>query len=129
MEAGKDFLSDKPGITTLEQLAEVRETIEKTNKIYAIMYSERLEVKAAVYAGELPVHQKGARVSEGDSDHQHRSRTRSISQGRRLGGRRDGSRQQRGSTTMFSTAAFCAILDRISWTSSCSIRDQSRLTW
>lgn len=58
MEAGKDFLSDKPGITTLEQLAEVRKTIEKTHKIYAIMYSERLEVKAAVYAGELV--QKGA---------------------------------------------------------------------
>jgi hypothetical protein len=51
MEAGKDFLSDKPGITTLEQLADVRKTIEKTKKIYAIMYSERLEVKAAVYAG------------------------------------------------------------------------------
>jgi predicted dehydrogenase len=58
MEAGKDFLSDKPGITTLEQLAEVRKTIEKTKKIYAVMYSERLEVKAAVYAGELV--QKGA---------------------------------------------------------------------
>jgi len=58
MEAGKDFLSDKPGITTLEQLADVRRTIAKTKKIYAIMYSERLEVKAAVYAGELV--QKGA---------------------------------------------------------------------
>jgi predicted dehydrogenase len=58
MEAGKDFLSDKPGITTLQQLAQVRATIAKTNKIYAIMYSERLEVKAAVFAGELV--QKGA---------------------------------------------------------------------
>ncbi len=58
MEAGKDFLSDKPGITTLEQLAQVRKTIAATKKIYAIMYSERLEVKAAVYAGELV--QKGA---------------------------------------------------------------------
>ena len=53
MRAGKDFLSDKPGITTLEQLAEVRKTIAATHKIYAIMYSERLEVKAAVKAGEL----------------------------------------------------------------------------
>src|SRR5271167_2855398 len=58
MKHGKDFLSDKPGITTLEDLAAVRKTIAKTNKIYAIMYSERLEVKAAVYAGELV--QKGA---------------------------------------------------------------------
>ncbi len=53
MKAGKDFLSDKPGITTLEQLAEVRQTITATGRIYAIMYSERLEVKAAVKAGEL----------------------------------------------------------------------------
>src|SRR5579872_6486936 len=53
MRHGKDYLSDKPGITTLEQLAEVRKTIADTKRIYAIMYSERLEVKAAVYAGEL----------------------------------------------------------------------------
>jgi predicted dehydrogenase len=53
MRHGKDYLSDKPGITTLEQLAEVRKTIAETKKIYAIMYSERLEVKAAVYAGQL----------------------------------------------------------------------------
>jgi predicted dehydrogenase len=53
MKHGKDFLSDKPGITTLEQLAEVRKTIAETKRIYAIMYSERLEVKAAVYAGTL----------------------------------------------------------------------------
>jgi predicted dehydrogenase len=53
MKAGKDFLSDKPGITTLEQLQDVRQTIASTGRIYAIMYSERLEVKAAVKAGEL----------------------------------------------------------------------------
>ncbi len=53
MKLGKDYLSDKPGITTLEQLAEVRKTIAETHRIYGIMYSERLEVKAAVKAGEL----------------------------------------------------------------------------
>lgn len=53
MKRGKDFLSDKPGATTLEQLAEVRRTIAETKRIYAIMYSERLEVKGAVKAGEL----------------------------------------------------------------------------
>jgi predicted dehydrogenase len=53
MEHGKDYLSDKPGITTLEQLAAVRRTIAETHRIYGIMYSERLEVKAAVKAGEL----------------------------------------------------------------------------
>lgn len=53
MKHGKDYLSDKPGITTLEQLAEVRKTIAETKRIYGILYSERLEVKAAVYAGQL----------------------------------------------------------------------------
>ena len=53
MHHGKDFLSDKPGITTLDDLAKVRRTIAETGRIYGILYSERLEVKAAVYAGEL----------------------------------------------------------------------------
>ncbi len=53
MKHGKDFLSDKPGITTLDQLAEVRKTIAESKRIYGIMYSERLEVKGAVKAGEL----------------------------------------------------------------------------
>jgi len=53
MKAGKDFLADKPGITTLDDLALVRKTIAETGRIYAILYSERLEVRAAVYAGEL----------------------------------------------------------------------------
>jgi len=53
MEHGKDYLSDKPGVTTLEQLAVVRRTIAATHRIYGILYSERLEVKAAVKAGEL----------------------------------------------------------------------------
>ena len=53
MRAGKDFLSDKPGITTLDDLAGVRKTIGETGRIFAILYSERLEVRAAVHAGEL----------------------------------------------------------------------------
>jgi predicted dehydrogenase len=53
MKHGKDFLSDKPGCTTLEQLSDLRKTIAETKRIYGILYSERLEVKAAVYAGEL----------------------------------------------------------------------------
>jgi len=53
MKAGKDYLADKPGITTLAQLAEVRKTIKSTGRKFAIMYSERLEVRSAVYAGEL----------------------------------------------------------------------------
>jgi predicted dehydrogenase len=53
MKHGKDYLSDKPAITTLEQLAVVRKTIAETKRIFGIMYGERLEVKAAVKAGEL----------------------------------------------------------------------------
>ena len=53
MKAGKDYLSDKPGITTLEQLAAVRKAVKETKRKFAIMYSERLEVRSAVYAGDL----------------------------------------------------------------------------
>jgi predicted dehydrogenase len=58
MKAGKDYLGDKPAITSLEQLAEVRNTIKATKRIFAIMYSERLEVRSAVHAGQLA--QQGA---------------------------------------------------------------------
>jgi predicted dehydrogenase len=53
MKHGKDFMVDKPGITTLEQLAEVRRVQAETKRIYSIMYSERLENRATVRAGEL----------------------------------------------------------------------------
>lgn len=53
MKAGKDYLGDKPAITTLKQLADVRATIRATGRKFAIMYSERLEVPAAIKAGEL----------------------------------------------------------------------------
>jgi predicted dehydrogenase len=53
MQHGKDYMVDKPGITTLEQLAEVRRVQADTRRIYSIMYSERLENRATVRAGEL----------------------------------------------------------------------------
>jgi predicted dehydrogenase len=53
MQRGKDFLVDKPGITTLAQLAEVRRVQAATKRIYSIMYSERLENGATVRAGEF----------------------------------------------------------------------------
>jgi predicted dehydrogenase len=53
MRAGKDYMADKPGITTLEQLAEVRKVQAATRRIYSIMYSERFENRATVKAGEL----------------------------------------------------------------------------
>src|SRR4029450_1106352 len=53
MQHGKDYMADKPGITTLEQLAEVRKVQAQTKRIYSIMYSERFENRATVKAGEL----------------------------------------------------------------------------
>jgi predicted dehydrogenase len=53
MKHDKDYMSDKPGITTLAQLAEVRKVQAETKRIYSIMYSERFENRATVKAGEL----------------------------------------------------------------------------
>jgi len=53
MQHGKDYMSDKPGIITLEQLAEVRKVQKETKRIYSIMYSERFENKGTEKAGEL----------------------------------------------------------------------------
>ncbi len=53
MQHGKDFMVDKPGITSLKQLADVRRVQKDTKRIYSIMYSERFENRATVKAGEL----------------------------------------------------------------------------
>jgi predicted dehydrogenase len=53
MQHGKDFMSDKPGFTTLQQLSETRKVQAETGQIYSIMFSERLENPAAVKASEL----------------------------------------------------------------------------
>jgi predicted dehydrogenase len=53
MKHGKDYMADKPGITTLAQLADVRKVQAETKRIYSIMYSERFENRATVKAGEL----------------------------------------------------------------------------
>ena len=53
MRHGKDFMVDKPGMTTLEQLAEVRRVQAETKRIYSVLYSERHENRATVRAGEL----------------------------------------------------------------------------
>lgn len=53
MEAGKDVMVDKPGCTTLGQLAALRECQARTGRIWTVNFSERLEVPAAVKAEEL----------------------------------------------------------------------------
>lgn len=53
MRHGKDVMSDKPGMTTFEQLAELRRVQAETGRIYSICYSEHFETRSTVRAGEL----------------------------------------------------------------------------
>jgi predicted dehydrogenase len=53
MRHGKDYMTDKPGMTSLEQLAEVRRVQAETKRIYSICYSEHFETRSTVKAGEL----------------------------------------------------------------------------
>lgn len=53
MQRGKDFMTDKPGFTSLEQLAEARRVQAATGRIYSIDFSERFDNPATVKAGEL----------------------------------------------------------------------------
>jgi len=53
MEHGKDYMTDKPGMTTFVQLAAVRRVHAETGRIYSVDFSERFHVRSAVKAGEL----------------------------------------------------------------------------
>lgn len=53
MEAGKDVMVDKPGCTTLEQLAAIRDCQLCTGRIWSVNFSERFEVRATTRASEL----------------------------------------------------------------------------
>jgi predicted dehydrogenase len=53
MQHGKDFLSDKPGFTKLEQVEAARKAQQETGRIYVVDYSERLENRATTKAVEL----------------------------------------------------------------------------
>jgi len=53
MRHHKDYMSDKPGFTTLAQLEDARRVQAETGRIYSICYSERLENPATVRAGQL----------------------------------------------------------------------------
>ncbi len=41
MRRGKDVLVDKPGVTTFDQLAEVKRTVAETGRIFSVCFSER----------------------------------------------------------------------------------------
>ena len=53
MRAGKDVATDKPGCTTADQLAALRQTVTATGRIWSVNYSERFEVRAVTRALEL----------------------------------------------------------------------------
>lgn len=53
MDAGKDYFTDKTPMTSLAQLADARRKVAETGRKYAVYYSERLHVEAAIYAGDL----------------------------------------------------------------------------
>jgi predicted dehydrogenase len=53
MRHGKDYMSDKPAFTTLDQLAEAQRVQRETGCIYSVCFSERFENAATVRAGEL----------------------------------------------------------------------------
>jgi predicted dehydrogenase len=53
MRHGKDYMSDKPAFTSLDQLAVARKVQAETERIYSVCYSERFENPASVRAGEI----------------------------------------------------------------------------
>jgi predicted dehydrogenase len=53
MRHEKDYMADKPAMTTLEQLAEVRRVQAETRRIFSVAYSERFENRATTRAAEL----------------------------------------------------------------------------
>jgi len=53
MESGKDYFTDKSPFTTLEQLAQAREVVQRTGRKYMVYYCERLGSEATWHAGEI----------------------------------------------------------------------------
>ena len=53
MRHGKDYMVDKPGMITLEELAEVQRVQKETGRIYSIFYSEHFSSRVTDKAGEL----------------------------------------------------------------------------
>lgn len=53
IDAGKDYFTDKAPLTTFDQLEAAREATARTGLKYAVYYSERIHVEAAVLAEQL----------------------------------------------------------------------------
>ncbi len=53
MRHGKDVMTDKPGMVSLDQLAAVKAVQQETGRIFSVCYSEHYETRSTVKAGEL----------------------------------------------------------------------------
>lgn len=53
MRHGKDVMVDKPGMTSLAQLEEVRKVQAETGRIYSVCFSEHYDSRCTVEAGRL----------------------------------------------------------------------------
>jgi predicted dehydrogenase len=53
MRHGKDYLVDKPGFTTLDDLETARRVQRETGRIYSVWFGERLSSRSTVKAAEL----------------------------------------------------------------------------
>jgi len=53
MQAGKDVIVDKPGVTSFDQLEAVQRTVDETGRMFSVCFSERHCVPSAVKAGKL----------------------------------------------------------------------------
>lgn len=53
MRRGKDVLTDKPGVTSFEQLAAVQAAVRETGRLFAICFSERHIVPSVAMAHKL----------------------------------------------------------------------------
>jgi len=53
MRRGKDVMSDKPGMTSLDELRTLKHVQAETGRIFSVLYSEHFETRSTVKAGEL----------------------------------------------------------------------------
>ncbi|WP_299047288.1 Gfo/Idh/MocA family oxidoreductase [uncultured Tateyamaria sp.] len=53
MQTGHDVMTDKPGCTTMDQLAAIRACVAETGRIWSINFSERFEVPCVTLADAL----------------------------------------------------------------------------
>ena len=72
MRAGKDVMVDKPGATTLAQVAEIEAVARETGRIFSICFSERFVVRACEAAARLVAEGAIGRVVQTDGLGPHR---------------------------------------------------------